>query len=198
MLYAQGMQKKTKQIKDIAEVILGFTFRSTLEESSEGNIAVLQAKNITDEVIIKEADLIKIDLDKSRTSAMAKSNDVIISSRGNFKSAVLRSSKQAIIAAGSTYLIRLRTDEVLPEYLAVYLNSRYAQKQIKERTTGVVINALLKRDLEDIEIIIPSHEQQEKTVAVYENNLHLQKQLKQKQYLTNKINEGLINKLINS
>lgn len=192
------MQTKKKKIKDIAEVILGFTFRSTLEESMDGNIAVLQAKNITEKIIINEDDLIKIELDKNRTSAMAENNDVVISSRGNFKSAVLRSGQQPIIAAGSTYLIRLKSDEVMPEYLAVYLNSAIAQKQIKERTSGVVINALPKRGLEDIEVIIPSQEQQQKTVAVYENNLHLQKLLKQKQYLTGKVNEGLINKLINS
>lgn len=192
------MQLKRKKIKDIAEVILGFTFRKTLKESTDGSMAVLQAKNITEKIIINEDDLIKIELDKNRTSAMAQNNDVVISSRGNFKSAVLRSSQQPIIAAGSTYLIRLKSDEVLPEYLAVYLNSTNAQKQIKERTSGVVINALPKKGLEDIEVIIPSREQQQKTVAVYENNLHLQKLLKQKQYLTGKVNEGLINKLINS
>ncbi len=187
-----------KHIKDIADVILGFTFRTTLEESSDGNIAVLQAKNISGKIIINEQDLIKINMDKSRSSALARKNDVAISARGYFKSAILRFCQQPTIAAGSTYLIRLRTPDILPEYLAVYLNSSLGQRQIKGRTTGVVINTLLKKDLEAIEVIIPDVKQQRKAITIYENNLRHQELLRQKQFLSNKINEGLINRIINS
>lgn len=195
-LYALCMQIKNYKLNDIAEVILGFTFRTTLKETVDGNIAVLQAKNISDEITINSRDLATIYLDKIRTNALAKNNDVVISSRGNFKSAVIRSDKLPIIAASSTYLLRLHFKEVLPEYLSVYLNSKYGQKLIKERTTGVVISALPKKDLEDLEIITPSIKNQQKAVAVYENDLRYQKLLHQKLFLTSKINEGIINKLI--
>ena len=100
------------------------------------------------------------------------------------------------MAASSIYLLRLKTDEVLPEYLAVYLNSNFAQKQIKEKITGVVISAMLRNDVKELEIIIPSLEVQKKIITIYFNSLRHQKLLRQKQLLTNQINQELINQLI--
>ena len=190
------MQIKKKTIKDIAEVILGFTFRTTLKETDDGNIAVLQAKNITDNLLIDGDILVLTEIDKLRSNALAKNNDVVISSRGNFKSAVLHLGKSPVVASSSTYLLRLQTKDVLPEYLSIYLNSKYGQKQIKGRATGAVISALPKRSLESIEVNIPSLAKQRKAIKVYENNLRYQKLINQKLFLTNKINESLIHKLI--
>lgn len=189
------MQKKST-IKDISRVILGFTFRTTLREKEDGNISVILAKNITDEISINSEALINIELDKIRSNALAKNNDVVISSRGNFKSAVLRSGEMPVVASSSTYLLRLKTKDILSEYLSIYLNSRYGQSQIKAKTIGAVISSLSKRDLEEIEVIIPTIEKQKKIVEIYKNNLRLQKVLKQKQFLTDKINKGIINQLI--
>lgn len=193
------MQKQTrKQLKDISEVILGYTFRSKLEKQVDGDVLVLQARNIIEDIIIKETDLLRVDLGNNRTNAFAKNNDVVLSSRGSFRSAVIRTTSGTVVASSSVYLLRLKTEEVLPEYLAIYLNSDFAQKQIKEKITGVVINALLRRNVEELEIIIPSLEAQKKAVSIYYNNLLYQKLLTKKQLLNSQINKGLINKLINS
>lgn len=185
-----------RQIKDIAEVILGYTFRSTLKEQPDGDVLVLQARNITEDIIIKNSNLVRVDLGSNRTNALAKNNDVVLSSRGSFKAAVIYTDSQNVLAASSVYLLRLKRDEVLPEYLAIYLNSNFAQRQINEKITGVVINALLKRDVEELEIIIPSLEVQKKAVTIYFNNLRHQELLGRKQFLTNRINQELINQLI--
>lgn len=193
------MQKDNiKQIKDIADVILGYTFRSTLEKEKNGDILVLQARNITESLIIKEKDLLRVNLGNNRTNALVNNNDVVLSSRGSFKSAVAQISSQRVVASSSVYLVRLKANELLPEYLAIYLNSSLAQKQIKELSTGVVINSLLRRSVEGIGVWIPSLENQQKAIEVYNNNLRHQSLLQRKQLLTKKINEGLIDKIIKS
>ncbi|MEI6378090.1 MAG: restriction endonuclease subunit S [Candidatus Falkowbacteria bacterium] len=193
------MQKyNIKCIKDIANVILGYTFRSTLEKEKNGDILVLQARNITESLIIKESDLLRAYLGNNRTNALVNNNDVVLSSRGSFKSAVAQVSSQRVVASSSVYLIRLKGNELLPEYLAIYLNSSLAQKQIKDLSTGVVINSLLRRSVEGIGVWIPSLENQQKVIEVYNNNLRHQTLLQRKQLLTKKINEGLIDKLIKS
>ena len=138
----------------------------------------------------------RVSLGNNRTNALAKNNDVVLSSRGSFKSAVIQIGSETVVAASSIYLLRLKTDEVLPEYLAVYLNSNFAQKQIKEKITGVVISAMLRNDVKELEIIIPSLEVQKKIITIYFNSLRHQKLLRQKQLLTNQINQELINQLI--
>lgn len=193
------MQKqKNKQLKEVAEVILGYTFRSKLEKQTDGDVLVLQARNIIEDLLIREDDLLRVDLGNNRTNAFAKNNDVVLSSRGSFKAAVMKTDSSSIVASSSVYLLRLITDRVLPEYLAIYLNSDFAQKQIKEKITGVVINALLKRNVEELEIVIPNIEVQKKVISIYYNNLLYQKLLIKKQLLNSQINKGLINKLINS
>lgn len=193
------MQKQTnKQLKEIAEVILGYTFRSKLEKQANGDVLVLQARNIIEDLLIKEDDLLRVDLGNNRTNAFAKNDDVVLSSRGSFKAAVMKTDSDSVIASSSVYLLRLKTEKVLPEYLAIYLNSDYSQKQIKEKITGVVINALLKRNVEELEIVIPSIEAQKKVISIYYNNLLYQKLLTKKQLLNSQINKGLVNKLINS
>ncbi len=193
------MQKQTnKQLKEIAEVILGYTFRSKLEKQADGDVLVLQARNIIEDLLIKEDDLLRVDLGNNRTNAFAKNDDVALSSRGSFKAAVMKTDSDSVIASSSVYLLRLKTDKVLPEYLAIYLNSDFSQKQIKEKITGVVINALLKRNVEELEIVIPNVKAQKKVISIYYNNLLYQKLLTKKQLLNSQINKELINKLINS
>jgi restriction endonuclease S subunit len=198
MLYSIGMQKEIRQqLKDISDVILGYTFRSSLEKQTSGDILVLQARNIIDDLLIKESHLLRVNLGNNRTNAFASNNDVVLSSRGSFKSAVIKTDSGTVVAASSVYLLRLKTADVLPEYLAIYLNSNFAQKQIKEKITGVVINALLRRNVEELEIVIPSLEAQRKVISIYYSNLLYQKLLAKKQLLNSQINKGLINKLIN-
>ncbi len=197
LLYSDGMQNNIrKQIKDISDVILGYTFRSSLKEQADGDVLVLQARNISEDIIIKDSDLMRVNLGNNRTNALAKNNDVVLSSRGSFKSAVIQTDSGTVVAASSIYLLRLKTNEVLPEYLAIYLNSNFAQKQINERITGVVINAMLRNDVKELKIIIPSLEVQKKIITIYFNGLSHQKLLRQKQLLTNQINQELINQLI--
>jgi restriction endonuclease S subunit len=199
LLYSRLMQKEIRtQLKDISDVILGYTFRSSLEKQTIGDVLVLQARNITDSLLIEESHLLRVNLGNNRTNAFAKNNDVVLSSRGSFRSAVIKTNSGAVVASSSVYLLRLKADEVLPEYLAIYLNSDIAQKQIKEKITGVVINSLLRRNVEELEIIIPNLEAQKKIITIYYNNLRYQDLLSKKQLLNSQINKGLINKLINS
>lgn len=185
-----------KLIKDIADVILGYTFRNSLEKQKDGDILVLQARNITEDLIIKETDLLRAYLGDNRTGALAKNNDVILSSRGFFKSAVMKIGSEKVVASSSVYLIRLRTNEVLPEYLSIYLNASLAQKQMMQGVTGVVINALLKNVVADIEVIIPSLTVQQKVIDIYFNNLRLQHALTKKRILIDRINKATIDQII--
>lgn len=175
---------------------MGYTFRSTLEKQADGDVLVLQARNILEGAIIKEGDLLRAYLGNNRTNALAKDQDVVLSSRGSFKAAVIQVGAGHVVAASSVYLLRLKSIEVLPEYLAIYLNSDLAQRQIKERVTGVVIGALLRRDLEELEVAVPSLEIQRKIINIYKNNLQYRALLKQKMQVVDVINAGLINKLI--
>lgn len=187
-----------KKLRDVAEVISGYTFRKGLKKESDGDVLVLQARNIVEGDIIHEDDLLRSYLGNNRTNAGVKTNDVVLSSRGIFKSSVMGLIFGNVVAASSVYLLRLKTEKVLPRYLSIFLNSEFAQRQMYDKVTGVVVNALLRKDVEGIEVNIPSLVVQQKIIEIFDNNVRHQKLLMQKQFRIDQINHGLINKLINS
>lgn len=188
---------KKRSLKNIAEVITGYTFRTALQTRESGSLSVLQAKNISDSLSIHAESLDQINFECSRSRAIFHAGDVIISSRGGFRAGVLNSGDfQNIVAASSVFILRLKTDKVLPEFLAVFLNSLVGQKQLNEKATGAVINTILRKDLENIRIPIPDPRKQERIVQLYQANKKLQEALARKMKLINNINEVAMSKLL--
>lgn len=195
MQYAVCMHYKL-YIKDIAEVITGYTFRTALQSKEDSSLFVLQAKNISDDSSINAEKLDRIDFQYYRSRAIVKTGDVIISSRGGFRAGVLEDDPRDIIAAASVSILRPKTNKVSSGFLAVFLNSLVGQKQINKKATGAVINTILRKDLENISIPLLDIKKQEKIVRLYQANKRLQEALAQKMKLINNINEVAISKLL--
>ena len=191
------MQKET-YLKNITEVIAGYTFRTALRGKEDASLFVLQAKNISDNSIVNEDDLDGIDFENYWSKAIVKKGDVVISSRGNFRAGAIGSGLKNIIAASSVYILRPKSSDIIPEYLAIFLNSQGGQKQINEKATGAVINTILRKDLENITIALPDLKTQEKIVELYHTGKELREALTKKIKLVNNINEAAINKLLNN
>jgi len=187
-----------KELKDIAEIIAGYSFRTALRGKDNASLFVLQAKNILENSIVDEENLDGIDFENYRSKAIVKKGDVVISSRGSFRAGSVSLEAKNIIAASSVYILRLKKETVLPEYLAIYLNSVEGQKQLIESATGAAIKAILKKDLENISVALPSTEKQEKIIRLYHTSKKLQKALVRKMNLISNINEVAINKLLNN
>lgn len=183
-------------LKDITEVIAGYTFRTALESKEDSSLFVLQAKNILNDSTVDEACLDKIVFENYRSRAIVKKGDVVISSKGNFRAGVISLGIKDIIASSSVFIIHPKHAGIIPEYLAIFLNSAAGQKQIREKVTGAVIDTILRRDLEEIKIFLPGIERQKKIVELYFTNQRLQKALEGKKNLINSINEISINKLL--
>lgn len=185
-----------KYLKDIAEVIAGYSFRTALQSKENALLFVLQAKNILENSTVDEENLDGIDFENYRSKAIVKRGDVVVSSRGSFRAGSVSLAFENVIAASSVYILRTKDKNVSPEYLAIYLNSTEGQKQLIESATGAAIKAIRKNDLENISIILPDMAVQEKIIKIYHTNKELQKVLSAKINLINNINEVAINKLL--
>lgn len=189
--------KTTKNLKDIAEIIAGYSFRTALRGKDNASFFALQAKNILDNGMVDEDNLDGIDFENYRSKATVKRNDVVISSHGSFRAGLIDLGDKNMIATSSAYILRLKNgSDVKPEYLTIYLNSPDGQKQLVESSTGVAIKSIKRSDLENIKIIVPSIEKQEKVIDIYNTNNKLKKALTNKMNLINNISEVAINKLL--
>ena len=179
---------KIYTISSVAQIIMGYTFREAIKEHREGSVYVVQARNINDQLVLTEQALTKINIETSHTKAFVQDGDVVISTRGSFKAAVLRST-QKIIASSSVYLLRLSPDcQILPEFLAIYLNSPVGQKEIAQTATSAAIKLILKKDLENIKIPVLSVFKQKHIIALHNN-------IKEQEYLLirrNEINKNIL------
>lgn len=188
------IMSKTLLFKNIANISTGYPFRAALNKLSGNDIKVISAKNITENTVINFNNLTAVRDIGFKEKFYVCFNDIILTARGYFKAGVVDEVIENTIASASVYIIRLTDKNILPKYLAIYFNSAIGQKKLSERATGAAITTILKSDLENIDINIPNLEKQKQIIEVYENNQAMQKLLKQKAFLTNKISQGLINK----
>ncbi len=170
-----------KKLKDISNLILGFTFRGAIIPDKNGNTFVFQAKNVaTGNKIIDLRSLTMISFKNFHGSYFLRKNDIALTLRGanigSFRAAVIQGNSENVLASSSVIVARLTGYEVLPEYLSIYLNSKEGQKKILKSVTGSYIHSISRNKLSEIEIPIPSIDMQE-TIVKLSDNLRYQREI---------------------
>lgn len=99
-------------------------------------------------------------VDKSRLEP----GDLIVTIKGiNFRAAVAGELERGFVITANLIALTL-TSEVLPQYVAAYLNSPAGQKEIQVRAAGASIQGLTAQSLLEIPVPIPPLEKQKKLV----------------------------------
>ena len=70
------------KLKEIAKLDVGLAFRSTPKTSLNGNLSVIQMKDLGEDNIVNFENLIKINQDNPKEQYLAKKGDLSIRSRG--------------------------------------------------------------------------------------------------------------------
>lgn len=154
------------RLKDIADTSSGATFRGRLLPMANAEWVVIQMKDLSDNnsVIFERA--FRVD-GRYPPSAALQKGDLVFRSRGQVNTAALIEGDchKAICAAP---LIRIRPDQqkVIPEYLRWYINQPTSQNYLRSRAKGTTVQMISKQALDQMEILLPSMEQQ-KIIAEY-------------------------------
>lgn len=93
--------------------------------------------------------------------------DVVFAAKGskNF-AAVYESHNEQAVASTSFFVIKLTDKEVLPEYLAWFLNNHYTLALLKGKAIGTSIPSISKKVLENLEIAVPGIETQKAILQI--------------------------------
>jgi len=158
---------KTK-VKELATVQMGYSFRSRLEPSASGDVAVIQMKDLLDDDTVGCDALVRIDMETVKEHHLARKGDLVFRSRGQVITAaiLLDDPGRAVIAAP---LLRIRVkkpQKILPEYLNWYIGQRDAQAYLASRTKGTVQKMIGKQTIGDLEVSLPSLEKQKTIVEL--------------------------------
>jgi restriction endonuclease S subunit len=151
------------KILHIATIQTGFYAKAL----TEGDLVYLQSKHFDDEGNLSttlHTDLASSDVAEKH---ILRSGDILFAAKGskNFATEYEVHNPPAV-ASTSFFVIRLSNRNVLPEYLTWFLNTTQVQSLLKSQAKGTSIPSISKQTLEDLEIPIPSIENQKSIVII--------------------------------
>ncbi len=181
------------KLKDIAIISSG-TF---LKPAPDGEVKYLQSKHFSRDGNYLNLAFDELLLTNKSRKHLLKDGDILFSSKGmvNF-AAVYKESMGFAIASSTFSVIKLRTNDFLPEYIKWYLNHPSTLASIRSKAMGTSVLLVTLAQLNEIEIPCVSISEQKIIVAM--DSLFRQEkgimqrllELKQKQ-----INYLLLNKI---
>ncbi len=156
------------KIKKLATVQMGYSFRSRLEVSEGGGVAVIQMKDLLDDNTVGCDNLVRINMEAMKEHHLAHRGDLVFRSRGHVTTAavLLENPGKAVVAAPLLRIRVTKPDTILPEYLNWYISQRDAQIFLTSRAKGTVQKMISKQAIEDLEVALPSLEKQKSIVAL--------------------------------
>lgn len=172
------------KLEQIAEIKAGYLFKAGLCPEKDGNVGVVQLKDVDGRGVLKIQDIQTINLEKLNNDDLLSAGDVLLKAKTNHPVAtVVESVSGNMIATAHYFIIRLKTSEATSGFLAWYLNQKPAQNYFDRNAGGTRIKVINKQTLGALEIALPDIETQrriEKVHALHQREQDLLDALKEK------------------
>jgi hypothetical protein len=144
-----------RRLKEIADVRTGYQFRREVQPDAEGNVRVIQIKDIEGDRRVRLDDLVTIRMERP-DPYLTQAGDVLFLARGHrLFAVVVPGPVDDTIATGYFFVLRLRTPQVDPRYLAWYLNGREFQEALRPYTRGTHMPLVSKTDFQELAVPVP-------------------------------------------
>ena len=155
------------RLTEVAEIRMGYTFRSRLEPEMGGDVAVIQMKDIDDSNLLHPENLIRIQMPELKDKHLVQEGDLMFKSRGvsNAASLVAGNLGRTVLAA-PMMLIRPDADKVDAAYLQWFINQPSPQKILSAQAAGTAVKMISKAALEQLVIAVPPLESQRRIVEI--------------------------------
>lgn len=158
------MPKPCHALSDLADVRGGYAFRSALEHDPDGDIRVLQMKDVQPQTVITPDNLTAIAWPTRAEPPLLQPGDIAVVARGVSNHAVLFNSPLAVVASNPFFVVSPKAANVLPAYLCWVINLPHSQRQLER--SGSAIQALNKASLLSLPIPLPPLAEQHKLLAL--------------------------------
>ena len=124
------------KLKDIALVQMGLSFRSRIEPDVDGDVAVIQMRDLTEDKL-NYGNLMTININDINERHLVKYKDLVFRSRGKTTTATIIDKEPGrTVVSAPLFLIRTTSQKVLPEYLYWFINQSSSQAFLHSRATG--------------------------------------------------------------
>ncbi|MGP3002640.1 restriction endonuclease subunit S [Serratia bockelmannii] len=144
------------KLGDIATIRSGYTFRGAIESVPDGDVRILQIKDLEQDWQADHDALPVISWEQRVEPPFLGQGEIVVAARGNRNVAVVYRSDIPVVATSQFLIVTLRREEseIAPEYLCWVLNHPVTQQMFNR--SGTNIQLITKAALLDVEIPVPS------------------------------------------
>ena len=151
-----GLQHFYAALGGLAEVRMGYSFRSRVEPHAAGDVAVIQMKDIDESNLVHVEGLVRVQMPDLKSHHLVRPGDLLFRSRGSTNSAALVGADlgRAVLAA-PMLLIRPTTDAVNPAYLQWFINHAATQAALASQAAGTAVKMIGAAALAALPVTVP-------------------------------------------
>lgn len=183
---------------ELAFIRSGCLFRSSIENDPEGQVFIIQLRDVSNDGFILTERLARIKEKNFRTEEFLKKDDVIFKAKSNNRVAtVFKGDQQKAIVTIHYFIIRLKSDAVTPDFLAWSLNQKPSQEYFETHARGTRMPIINKEALANLEIFIPDLAMQKRIIDLHKLSLKEKILLEEIKYKRSVLLEGQLSELIN-
>lgn len=156
------------KINDFSNLRTGHAFRESLVDQPNGNVYVIQPKDIRADgnVAFSDGKPLRTNISSPRT---LNQKDVLVVNRSRFAAAVFGfPAEESWIVPSSIMVLSIREESVLPEYIVLYLNSPEGQRIFQHHFEYSTIPFISTNNMASMEIPIPPLDRQRALVKYRE------------------------------
>ncbi len=151
------------KLKEIADIRTGYTFRNAINKKQHGDFLLIQMSDL-DALNESKIDGIKSINMKIRSAEWTlKEGDILIKSRGtDFIPVTVQKELHGAVFAYPLLRLRLNRKFAIPEFIAWQMCQPKIQRQLHRASSGTSVQMLNLQNLKDLELNLPSMDQQHK------------------------------------
>lgn len=164
-------------LANLADISSGLTLRGldAARAAADGNYHLLRIGDLREDgrIQIDDPAMIKIEASSGEKHRLRRGN-VVMACKGSRATAAVFESSIPTVPGGQFFVIKSKTDRLLPAYLRWYLNRPETQARLLESACGSFVQAIPIGAMREFQIELPSVETQQGIVTL--NELHNEEQ----------------------
>lgn len=191
---------KIVKLGDISSITTGQVIKR--KEARPGDVDAIQYRILTLKSFDEDGYLVKEELDTFKASEEIESKyitskgDIVVRLSMPFTTITIDKESEGILIPSLFVVIRINSNDILPSYLSLYLNSNKMKKQYIREARGSAIQILKTSAFKEFEIMIPDMSIQEQAVTLNELMMREKRLLQLLIKENNKRNQIILEKMI--
>lgn len=170
MFFMKSKKTLLKRIVISNGIASGYSFRGKIKGSLNGDLRVVQLKDMKNDYSNVRNDCTYIDGSDIKEKYYLEMGDILFISKGSNNFATVYDLKDGVATVASSvfYVIKVDTSKANPYYIAWYINKKRVQQYFTTHASGTYSLSINKETVEDIPLILPPLDIQRKIAKVAE------------------------------